>query len=156
MMLARNPDIDGALRSIRRLENRFKTHHNLPCTFLNDVSFYERVCSRVCLLTKAPFIFASILRNHWVQAPWVDEYKAEEGRRKTFEEGVIYADSVSFRNMCRYNSGVRRPRFVLRALTPIGRSVLLVTPAHSKTSLLLACRVRGCSSHPFLPLTYVR
>ena len=40
-MLARNSDVDGAVRSVRELEDRFNKHHGYPWTFLNEEPFSE-------------------------------------------------------------------------------------------------------------------
>lgn len=39
VMLARNSDIDGAVRSIRALEDRFNRNYGYPYVFLNEVPF---------------------------------------------------------------------------------------------------------------------
>jgi alpha 1,2-mannosyltransferase len=41
VMLARNSDVNGAVRSIRALEDRFNRKHGYPYVFLNDVPFTE-------------------------------------------------------------------------------------------------------------------
>ena len=41
VMLARNSDIDDAVRSIRAIEDRFNTRHGYPYVFLNEVPFTE-------------------------------------------------------------------------------------------------------------------
>ena len=40
-MLARNSDIEGAVRSIRAIEDRFNHGYGYPYVFLNDVPFTE-------------------------------------------------------------------------------------------------------------------
>lgn len=39
VMLARNSDLDGAMRAVRAVEDRFNTRHGYPYVFLNDVEF---------------------------------------------------------------------------------------------------------------------
>jgi alpha 1,2-mannosyltransferase len=107
LMLARNSDLDNAVRSVRRLEDRFNRHFNYPWTFLNDVDFDENFKRRISVLTKAPVHYGVIPKEHWVQADWVDEDKASASRQKMVEENVIYGGSLPYRNMCRFNSGVR-------------------------------------------------
>jgi alpha 1,2-mannosyltransferase len=41
IMLARNSDIDGAVRSIRQMEERFNRQYNYPYVFLNEEPFTE-------------------------------------------------------------------------------------------------------------------
>jgi alpha 1,2-mannosyltransferase len=71
--------------------------------------------------------YGLIPQEHWLQPPSIDEEKAKESRDRMVDEGVHYAASVScvffplprnssdlsfvrfrYRNMCRFNSGVRR------------------------------------------------
>ena len=52
--------------------------------------------------------FGLIPREHWIQPDSIDEEKATASRNKMMEANIIYGGSVSYRNMCRYNSGVRR------------------------------------------------
>jgi hypothetical protein len=51
--------------------------------------------------------FGRVPREHWVQPDWIDEKKAADYRSKLMEVGIIYGDNVAYRNMCRFNSGVR-------------------------------------------------
>jgi alpha 1,2-mannosyltransferase len=41
LMLARNSDLENAMRSMRRLEDRFNRHYKYPWTFLNEVPFTD-------------------------------------------------------------------------------------------------------------------
>jgi alpha 1,2-mannosyltransferase len=41
VMLARNSDVGGAIRSIRALEDRFNNRYGYPYVFLNDVPFSD-------------------------------------------------------------------------------------------------------------------
>jgi alpha 1,2-mannosyltransferase len=49
--------------------------------------------------------FGLIPRDHWFQPGWIDEEKAKAGREQMVKENIIYGGSVSYRNMCRFNSG---------------------------------------------------
>ena len=40
-MLARNSDLEGAMRSVRELEDRFNVRYGYPWTFLNEEPFSE-------------------------------------------------------------------------------------------------------------------
>lgn len=56
--------------------------------------------------------FGLVPEDQWVQPEWIDEEKASKAReemarmRKGYQP-IPYAKSVSYRNMCRFNSGVR-------------------------------------------------
>lgn len=110
LMLARNSDIKGVESSMRSLEERFNRKHNYPWVFLNEVPFTEDFKARVRGMTSADVQFGLVPPEHWYQPEWIDEERAEKGRIDLQNvKGpwpVPYADSVSYRNMCRFNSGV--------------------------------------------------
>ncbi|TFL07640.1 glycosyltransferase family 15 protein [Pterulicium gracile] len=87
------------------MEDRFNRKFGYPWVFLNDEPFTDEFKRRVRILTDAPLHFGLIPATHWYQPDWIDEKKATESRRRMKQKGIIYADSVSYRNMCRYNSG---------------------------------------------------
>lgn len=105
VMLARNTDLNGVISSVEQLEARFNRKFNYPWVFLNDEPFSTDFKRRVSVLTDADVSFGLVPREHWVQPDWIDEGRAQEGRNKLVRQGVIYGGSVSYRNMCRFNSG---------------------------------------------------
>ncbi|KAL9708793.1 hypothetical protein Ac2012v2_007947 [Leucoagaricus gongylophorus] len=105
VILTRNSDLDGIIRSIRDIEDRFNRKYNYPYVLLNEVPFTEEFKSRVKVLTRAQMEFGLISPGHWYQPDWIDEEKAAENRDKLVASNVIYGGSVSYRNMCRFNSG---------------------------------------------------
>lgn len=105
LMLARNSDIDDAVRAVRELEDRFNHKYRYPWVFLNEQSFSDDFKRRVSNIISGPVHFGQIPEEHWYQPSWINETKAEEERKKMAEEGVIYGGSLSYRNMCRFNSG---------------------------------------------------
>ncbi|KAI0004656.1 glycosyltransferase family 15 protein [Russula compacta] len=105
LMLARNSDVDGAVRSIREMEDRFNHKYHYPWVFLNEQPFSNDFKLRVSVLASGPVHFGLIPEDHWYQPSWINETKAKEERDKMAEEGVIYGGSLPYRNMCRFNSG---------------------------------------------------
>ncbi|KAF9015787.1 glycosyl transferase [Hymenopellis radicata] len=105
VMLTRNSDLEGAMDAIRSIEDRFNTRHGYPYVFLNDEEFSEDFKTRMSVLTGSKAQFGRIPENHWNQPEWIDEKKAEKDRWKLIAANVKYADSVAYRNMCRFNSG---------------------------------------------------
>ncbi|KIJ05180.1 glycosyltransferase family 15 protein, partial [Paxillus involutus ATCC 200175] len=76
-----------------------------PYVLLNDEPFDEEFKRRVSVLSPAPMEFGLIPHDHWNAPSWIDEQKATEARKKMGEDGIIYGDNLSYRNMCRFNSG---------------------------------------------------
>jgi alpha 1,2-mannosyltransferase len=106
-MLARNSDINGAVRSIRALEDRFNNRHGYPYVFLNDVPFTDefkrrvrksltRILAhplgyrRVSVLTASTVEFGVIPKEHWQQPDWIDEPKASNARHRMAAANVKY------------------------------------------------------------------
>ncbi|XP_006456474.1 hypothetical protein AGABI2DRAFT_211452 [Agaricus bisporus var. bisporus H97] len=105
VILCRNSDLDGTIRSIREIEDRFNGRHGYPYVLLNEVPFTEEFQMRITVLTSAKVEFGLIPRDHWYQPDWIDEERATTSRDKMVASGIIYGGSVSYRNMCRFNSG---------------------------------------------------
>ncbi|KAF5353136.1 hypothetical protein D9758_008774 [Tetrapyrgos nigripes] len=105
LILARNSDLDGVLSSMGYLERHFNKRFGYPWVFLNEEEFTEEFKTRVTAATEAPVSFGLIPHDHWYQPDWVDEDRAREGRESMQRANIIYAGSVPYRNMCRFNSG---------------------------------------------------
>ncbi|KAH8105096.1 glycosyltransferase family 15 protein [Cristinia sonorae] len=107
LMLARNSDVENAVRSVRELEDKFNKKFNYPWTFLNEEEFSDEFKQRVSNVVSGPVSFGLIPHDHWFQPDSIDEAKATAAREKMQKDNIIYGGSVSYRNMCRFNSGVR-------------------------------------------------
>ncbi|KAJ7074768.1 glycosyltransferase family 15 protein [Mycena amicta] len=105
VILARNSDMDNTVRSVRRIEDRFNTRHHYPFVLLNDEPFTDEFKRRVSAVASGPVMYGQVPKEHWVQPDWIDEDRATKGRDALVAENVIYGGSVSYRNMCRFNSG---------------------------------------------------
>ncbi|KAG9318504.1 glycolipid 2-alpha-mannosyltransferase-domain-containing protein [Chiua virens] len=105
LILARNSDLDGVVQSMEQVESKFNRKFNYPWVLLNDVEFSPEFKRRVSVLTNAPISFGVIPHEHWHQPDWIDEKRAREGRDRLVKQNIIYGGSVSYRNMCRFNSG---------------------------------------------------
>ncbi|KAI0919682.1 hypothetical protein AcV5_001678 [Taiwanofungus camphoratus] len=105
LMLARNSDTDSAVRSVREVEDRFNRKFHYPWVFLNEVEFSDDFKKRISNVVSGLVSFGLIPHDHWYQPGWIDEEKATESRNKMVADNIIYGGSVSYRNMCRFNSG---------------------------------------------------
>ncbi|KAI0701302.1 glycosyltransferase family 15 protein [Cytidiella melzeri] len=105
LMLARNSDVDGALSSVRALEDRFNHKYRYPWVFLNEEPFSDEFKRRIGNIVSGGAVFEQVPHDHWFQPDWIDEEKAKAGREKMVQDNIIYGGSVSYRNMCRFNSG---------------------------------------------------
>ncbi|KAJ7752429.1 glycosyltransferase family 15 protein [Mycena maculata] len=105
VILARNSDLDSTVRSVREVEDRFNTRHHYPFVLLNDEPFSDEFKRRLSAVASGPVSYGLVPKEHWVQPDWIDEDRATKGREQLVSENVIYGGSVSYRNMCRFNSG---------------------------------------------------
>jgi alpha 1,2-mannosyltransferase len=103
--LARNSDIWEIARSIRQVEDRFNRNYNYDWVFLNDKPFDEAFKKVTASLVSGKTHYGEIPTEHWSFPPWIDQKKAEAVREDMRRRKIIYGDSVSYRHMCRFESG---------------------------------------------------
>ncbi len=103
--LARNSDVWEISRSIRQVEDRFNRNYNYDWVFLNDDDFDETFKKVTTTLTSGRARYGKIGEDHWGFPSWIDQEKAATVREQMREKKIIYGDSISYRHMCRYESG---------------------------------------------------
>jgi len=106
-MLARNSDVDGAVASVRNLQEQFNDNFGYGWVFLNDeewsAEFVERVSDAVG--DGAVKTFETISERMWGYPDWIDHEKARRAMDRMEDDGVIYAGKESYHHMCRFQSG---------------------------------------------------
>lgn len=103
--LARNSDIWEIADSIRQVEDRFNKRYNYDWVFLNDAPFDDEFKTITTSLVSGKTHYGEIPKEHWSFPEWIDEEKAAKVREDMKEKKIIYGDSVSYRHMCRFESG---------------------------------------------------
>ncbi|CCF60259.1 hypothetical protein KAFR_0J01950 [Kazachstania africana CBS 2517] len=103
--LARNQDLYSLASTIKNVEDRFNHQYNYDWVFLNDADFTEEFKEVTSRLVSGTTKYGKVPKEHWSYPEWIDQNKAAETRQKMKEEKVIYGDSVSYRHMCRFESG---------------------------------------------------
>ncbi|KAK4574508.1 alpha 1,2-mannosyltransferase 2.4.1 [Recurvomyces mirabilis] len=103
--LARNSDVWEISRSIRQVEDRFNHAYNYDWVFLNDAEFDDTFKKVTTSLTSGRARYGKIASEHWGFPDFIDQEKAKKVREDMHERKIIYGDSVSYRHMCRYESG---------------------------------------------------
>lgn len=103
LILCRNSDISGIVHSIKQFEKVFNRRYLYPYVYLNDVPFTGEFKERVKQLSKATVEFGLIPHEHWSIPPWIDNAKVH--RTLHSMKKVIYGSLLSYRHMCRFNSG---------------------------------------------------
>lgn len=90
---------------MRKIEDRFNHNFHYPWTFMNDKPFTDDFITRTTGLASGPVEFVHIPKSDWSTPKSANGTRILEGMLSLIEEGVIYAGSVSYRHMCRFNSG---------------------------------------------------
>ncbi|TKX27651.1 alpha-1,2 mannosyltransferase KTR1 [Elsinoe australis] len=103
--LARNSDVWDISRSIRQVEDRFNHQFHYDWVFLNDEAFDDTFKKVTSALTSGKAKYGLIPKEHWSFPEWIDQEKAKQVREDMARRKIIYGDSVSYRHMCRYESG---------------------------------------------------
>lgn len=103
--LARNSDIGSMTHSIRQIEDRFNKNFHYDWVFLNDEPFNDEFKTAVSSLVSGKASFGTIPKEHWSYPDWIDQEKAALAREELVQKKVIYGGSVSYRHMCRFESG---------------------------------------------------
>lgn len=103
--LARNSDIPSMSNSIRQIEERFNKNYKYDWVFLNDEPFDDTFKKAISALVSGEAKFGTVPKEHWSYPEWIDKEKAAYAREDMVQRKIIYGGSVSYRHMCRYESG---------------------------------------------------
>lgn len=106
LVLCRNYEVFELLESIQSIQDRFNHRYSYDWVFLNDKAFDGRFMYTVSqYIPHGKLSFGQILPEHWGYPNWVNQTYAAEQRMRLVEEDVVYADSQSYRHMCRFYLG---------------------------------------------------
>ncbi len=103
--LARNSDLWDIVKSIRQVEDRFNRNYNYGWVFLNDKPFDATFKKVTSALISGKTYYGEIPEEHWSFPEHIDQDKAQKVREDMAQKKIIYGDSVSYRHMCRFESG---------------------------------------------------
>jgi alpha 1,2-mannosyltransferase len=103
--LARNSDIWEIAKSIRGVEDRFNRKYGYDWVFLNDDEFSDEFKKLTTALVSGKTHYGRIGGEHWGFPDFIDLEKARQVREDMKAKKIIYGDSISYRHMCRYESG---------------------------------------------------
>ncbi|KZW03570.1 glycosyltransferase family 15 protein [Exidia glandulosa HHB12029] len=90
---------------MKYVEDRFNKKFNYPWVFLSEAPFSKQFKQATREITDANVTYGHIETSEWHQPSWIDEDRAEVSRKQLKRQRVLYAKSVTYRNMCRFNSG---------------------------------------------------
>ncbi|KAI5808888.1 glycosyl transferase, partial [Peziza echinospora] len=105
--LVRNSELAGIQQSIRQLEYRFNSNasHRYPWVFFNDVAFTQEFIDGTINLTSGGAYYETIPKEHWGLPKWVNQKRFMSSLEYLGSIGVGKGWLISYRHMCRWNSG---------------------------------------------------
>ncbi|RCI00956.1 alpha 1,2-mannosyltransferase 2.4.1 [Rhizopus stolonifer] len=103
--LVRNSEIGAMRRTMRDFEDRFNRKYNYPYVFLNDEPFSEEFKGAVSAMTNAETKFGLVPESMWSVPKHVNQTVMNQQLSDYAARGVMYGGSLSYRHMCRFNSG---------------------------------------------------
>lgn len=103
--LARNSDVWDIAKSIRQIEDRFNRRYHYDWVFLNDADFDDTFKKVTTSLVSGKTHYGKIPKEHWGFPDFIDTDKAAKVREDMRNRKIIYGDSISYRHMCRFESG---------------------------------------------------
>ncbi|KAJ1921504.1 alpha-1,2-mannosyltransferase ktr1 [Mycoemilia scoparia] len=102
--LVRNENLEGIRRTIRQVEDRFNKNYGYRYILLNDVPFTDHFKKRVQAIVNRPIEFGLLDKESWGYSPYVEEEIVKQ-KLKENKDKYIYGESLSYRFMCRFQSG---------------------------------------------------
>lgn len=103
VMLVRNRELEGALRAMRSLEDRFNRNYRYPWVFLNEVPFDDNFIEQTTLMASGKTYYELIPESDWEPPSFIDEDRLQHNLQNS--KDVIYGLLRSYRNMCHFNLG---------------------------------------------------
>ncbi|CAK9438184.1 uncharacterized protein LODBEIA_P24610 [Lodderomyces beijingensis] len=104
VMLVRNFELDGALSSMRSLEDRFNREYKYPWVFLNDEPFDAEFIEKTSLMASGKTFYELVPAQDWQPPSYINKTRLDENLINS-RASVLYGGVRSYRNMCHFNSG---------------------------------------------------
>eukprot|EP01135_Chromosphaera_perkinsii_P002531 Nk52_evm47s224 gene=Nk52_evmTU47s224 len=107
VVLTQESRLSRILPTIQNFEEKFNKMYGYPYVFLNDVEFSPEYKRKVRQETNSRVVFAVIPPKFWAVPKWVKRDKILDGMLEMHrrDRGVPYWNSLSYRQMCRFQSG---------------------------------------------------
>lgn len=104
--LVREEELDGMVKSITDLQDRFNKKFHYDWLFVSETEFSDNFKKTIrSVFTSGEAHFEKIPKEYWSYPESIDQKKAAKCRKDLKKLKVKYGDSESYRHMCRFNSG---------------------------------------------------
>lgn len=105
LMLARNTELDGAIRSLTSLEGQFNKNFHYPIVFLNNEAWDQGFIDGVQRVASGITEFGVIGDDMWGYPDSIDQVKARKEMDAQAADGQYFGGNESYHHMCRFYSG---------------------------------------------------
>ncbi|KAH3661601.1 hypothetical protein OGAPHI_006449 [Ogataea philodendri] len=106
VVLARNSEVDGVVSSMKSLERHFNQWFNYPWIFLNNERFSHEFKKRVSEVSSGPVRFGVVTPPKWnFKEQKSDPVYFKEAVESQGDRCIMYGNTASYHNMCRFYSG---------------------------------------------------
>ena len=103
IVLSIEPRKNRLIKTLRAFEDTFNKKLGYPYVVFNDKIFSESYKTEVSAAVSTHVTFPVIPEDHWSVPAWINKDKMNKGLKK--HPTIPYMDSLSYRLMCRWNSG---------------------------------------------------
>ncbi|KAJ2683583.1 hypothetical protein GGH99_004316, partial [Coemansia sp. RSA 1285] len=115
VVLVRNSELDGLRKSMRMFEDRFNRRFKYPYVLLNDQNFTQEFRDGIAAITKNEVRYGILDENFWNYSPSVTPEETEL-KLQVNKNRYLYGGSLSYRFMCRFQSGLFYKHPLVRSL----------------------------------------
>lgn len=115
VMLARNEEVEKALRTVVSIEKHFNQWFHYPVVFLNDEEWDPEFIETMNETVSGGARFEVIPKEEWTFPEFIDVDRAKQSMARQGRQGIIYGGMESYHQMCRFYSG---KFYTLKALQP--------------------------------------
>ena len=106
LVLVRNSELNRMLDSMRSLERSWNHKFQYPWMFVNDEAFTQEFMAKTQAETKSVCSYETIPPHHWEVPAHIDRVTMNASFEQMASKGVRCARSLSYRQMCRWYSGL--------------------------------------------------
>lgn len=106
LVLCRDYEVYELLETVQSVQDRYNHRFHHDWVFLNDDVFLDQFIVYLSLhIPHGTLTFAQVPPEHWLYPSWLNQTLAAEKRHQLHLQDVVYAQSESYRHMCRFYLG---------------------------------------------------
>jgi mannosyltransferase len=105
VMLVRNKELDGALKTIASVERKFNRWFHYPIVFLNNEPWTEEFMAVMTAAVSGEARFEVIPTDEWTFPAWMDADDARASIKSQGQWMIKFAGLETYHHMCRFYSG---------------------------------------------------